>query len=132
MRKLISLEQEIITGLDSKGGKINNTALIKDISQINKLVRDVDYVRLLMIYFLCYDLNKKDKDTLLKSVPNETHRFILQNLEYIDADVIADGKKFKRRRPEMTAEQVTEYQRKSSQAEYENIRSEPLICDLIK
>ena len=77
MRKLISLEQEIITGLDSKGGKINNTALIKDISQINKLVRDVDYVRLLMIYFLCYDLNKKDKDTLLKSVPNETHRFIL-------------------------------------------------------
>ena len=40
-------------------------------------MRDVDYVRLLMIYFLCYDLNKKDKDTLLKSVPNENHRFIL-------------------------------------------------------
>jgi hypothetical protein len=95
-------------------------------------VRDVDYVRLLMIYFLCYDLNKKDKDTLLKSVPNENHRFILQNLEYIDAEVIAEGKKFKRRRPEMTAEQLTEYQRKSSQAEYENIRSEPLICELIK
>ncbi len=32
----------------------------------------------------------------------------------------------------MTPEQVTEYQRKSSQAEYENIRSEPLICELIK
>jgi hypothetical protein len=72
-------------------------------------VRDVDYVRLLMIYFLCYDLNKKDKDTLLKSVPNENHRFILQNLEYIDSEVIADGKKFKRRRPEMNAEQFTEY-----------------------
>ena len=70
-------------------------------------MRDVDYVRLLMIYFLCYDLN--NKDTLLKSVPNENHRFILQNLEYIDSEVIADGKKFKRRRPEMTAEQFTEY-----------------------
>ena len=109
LRKLIGLEQEIITGLDAKGGKINNTALVKEISQINKLVREQDYVRLLMIYFLCYDLNKKDKDTLLKSVPNENHRFILQNLEYIDADQVSDGKKFKRRRPEMTPEQFTEY-----------------------
>ena len=132
LRKLISLEQDIITGVDAKYAKMNNTSLVKEISQINKLVRDVDYVRLLMIYFICYDLNKKDKDTLLKSVPNENHRQILQNLEYLDAEATTEGKKFRRRRADMTQEQMLEYQRRSSQSDYENIRSEPLICELIK
>ncbi len=81
------MEQDIITGLDAKGNKINNTNLVKEISQINKLVRDTDYVRLLMLYFMCYDLNKKDKDTLLKSVPNESLRSIMLNLEYLDPDI---------------------------------------------
>jgi len=32
LRKLISLEQDIITGIDSKGNKVNNTTLVKEIS----------------------------------------------------------------------------------------------------
>jgi len=32
LHKLISLEQDIITGLDAKGQKINNTNLIKQMS----------------------------------------------------------------------------------------------------
>ena len=78
LRKLIQLEQDIITGIDSKGQKVNNTNLVKEISQISKsLPRDLDYLRLLMIYFSCFDLSKKDRDTLLKSLSNEQHRVIL-------------------------------------------------------
>lgn len=32
LRKLISLEQDIISGIDNKGNKINNTSVIKEIS----------------------------------------------------------------------------------------------------
>ena len=32
IRKLISLEQDIISGLDAKGSKVNNTTLVKEIS----------------------------------------------------------------------------------------------------
>lgn len=32
LRKLISLEQDIITGVDSRGQKINSTSLVKEIS----------------------------------------------------------------------------------------------------
>jgi hypothetical protein len=59
-----------------------------------------------MIYFICYELNKKDKETLLKSVPNEAHRQMLENLDLIDP---SDGKKLKRRRDEMTTDQFNEY-----------------------
>ena len=74
---------------------------MKEISKISKLLRDTDYVRLLMIYFVCYDLNKKDKETLLKSVPNEIHRQMLENLEFI---IPSEGKKLRRRRDELTSE----------------------------
>lgn len=56
-----------------------------------------------MIYFSCYDLNKKDKDTMLKSVDVDLHRLILQNLEYLDQN-LAESKKFKRRMEEMTVD----------------------------
>jgi len=49
-----------------------------------------------MIYFACYDLNKKDKDTLLKSVENENHRHILLNMEYLNEN-LANGKILRRR-----------------------------------
>jgi hypothetical protein len=32
LRKLIALEQDIITGVDSKGNKINSTMIVKEIS----------------------------------------------------------------------------------------------------
>ena len=102
LRKLITLEQEIITGVDHRGQKINNTTLVKELSQISKTLREVDYLRLLMIYFACFDLNRKDKDTLLKSISNESYRWILQNLEFLDPDLAAESKKFRRRREEMT------------------------------
>ena len=105
LRKLIQLEQDIISGLDSKGAKVNNTTLVKEMSSLSKHLRDLDYLRLLMIYFAVFDLNRKDKETLLKSIDNEKHRFILENIEYLDPDLVSDGsKKFKRRLDEMTTE----------------------------
>ena len=99
---------------------------------MSKTLRDTDYLRLLMIYFACFDLNRKDKDTLLKSVDNESHRSILENIEYLDSDLVSDKKKFKRRREEMSTEHFNEYARKLSSSEYEILRTEPKICSLIK
>jgi hypothetical protein len=59
-----------------------------------------------MIYFACYELNKKDKETLLKSVPKEDHRQMLENFDLIDP---SEGKKLRRRREEMTSDQYSEY-----------------------
>ena len=66
-----------------------------------------------MVYFACFDLSQKDKDTLLKSIPNEAHRLILKNMEILDSD-IGENKKFKRRYPTMTVDEYNEYARKFS------------------
>ena len=50
---------------------------MKDIIQISKSLAQKDYLRLLMVYFSCFDLAKKDKDTLVRSIENETHRMVL-------------------------------------------------------
>ena len=131
LRKLIQLEQDVVSGVDGKGQKVNNTTVVKEISQINREVKDVDYLRLLMIYFACFDLNQKDKDTLLKSIDNETHRLVLQNMEFLDHEM-TESKKFKRRKEEMTTDEFNDYARKLSQSNYEIIRTEPKICKLIK
>lgn len=57
VKKLICLEQDIICGLNASGQKVNNTNLIKEISQISKDLVPKDYLRLLMQYFACFDLN---------------------------------------------------------------------------
>ena len=85
-----------------------------------------------MIYFVCYDLNRKDKDTLLKSVESDSYRSVLENIEYLDSEMVADAKKFKRRREEMSSDQFSEYTRKLSASEYEILRTEPKVCSLIK
>ena len=51
--------------------------MVKDISQISKDLSEIDYLRLLIIYFCCYELAQKDKDTMLKSLNNENYRLIL-------------------------------------------------------
>lgn len=131
LRKLIALEQDIITGLDSKGQKVNNTNLVKEISQINKQLKEEDYVRLLMIYFVCYELNKKDKDTLMKSVENESYRHVLANLEYLDSGMLG-GSKLKRRHTEMTTDQYNDFTRRFAASDFEILRTEPVVCQLIK
>lgn len=101
-------------------------------SQLSKTLRETDYLRLLIIYFSCFDLNRKDKDTLLKSVDNESHRLVLENIEYLDPELISDAKKFRRRREELSTEGFNEFNRRLSSSEYEILRTEPRICSLIK
>ena len=64
-----------------------------------------------MIYFCCYDLNKKDKDTLLKSIDNDSHRHIILNMEYLDENM-SDKKILKRRQEELSNDAYNEYARK--------------------
>jgi len=107
---LINLEQKIITGLDQAGNKVNNTKLVMEVSQLAKDVSETDYLRLLIIYFCCFEPSAKDKSTMLKSLPEEKHRTIVQNLEYIDDKLVDTGKnKFKRRYKEQSEEAFVEY-----------------------
>ena len=91
--KIVDLEQNIISGLDpqldGKKKPISNVALVKAISQISKELNPRDYLRILMIYFVCYDLRSGDKQTMLKSFQKESYREILQNLELLDASKAA-------------------------------------------
>ena len=76
--KLVDLEQQIVSGLQNSLNvekiehlKISNTALVKLISQTSKELQPRDYLRVIMIYFACFDLAPKDKNTLLKSFQRE-------------------------------------------------------------
>ena len=99
---------------------------------MSKTLREQDYLRLLIIYFCCFDLNSKDKNTLLNSVESKSHRFVLENIEYLDSELVSDAKKFRRRREEMSTEQFNEYSRRLSSSEYEILRTEPRVCQLIR
>mmetsp|Transcript_47818 Transcript_47818/g.64836 ORF Transcript_47818/g.64836 Transcript_47818/m.64836 type:complete len:132 (+) Transcript_47818:246-641(+) len=83
IKKVVQLEGQIVSGLEGSK-KVNNTMLVKAISQVGKDLTEKDYLRMLMIYFACYDLSPKDRETLCKSVPRACHREVLKNMEYLD------------------------------------------------
>jgi hypothetical protein len=73
--------------------------VVKKISSLNKMLYDEDYLRLLMIYFACYDLSARDKDTMLKSIQKESYREAAKNMVFLDAEMRKEDKKFRRRAP---------------------------------
>ena len=61
--KIVDLEQMIVSGLKNDLNidridqlKVSNTDLVKLISQTSKELQPRDYLRILMIYFSCFDL----------------------------------------------------------------------------
>ena len=84
-----------------------------------------------MIYFACFDLAPKDKNTLLKSFQKEHHRFILQNLDFLDPS-LAMAQKFRRKHPIMTAAELQEYSLRNQKAAFKIVKCEPKICKLIR
>jgi hypothetical protein len=69
-----------------------------EVSQLAKDLTDVDYLRMLIIYMACFEMSTKDKSTMLKSLSEEKHRTIVQNLEFLDEKLVDKGSsKFKRR-----------------------------------
>ena len=132
-RELINLQQKIMTGLDSKGDKVNNTKIVMEVSQLAKDLTEVDYLRLLIVYFASFELSSKDKSTMLKSLSEEKHRTAVQNLEYIDERLVStDKSKFKRRFKEQSKDVFIEYQRQRAQSEFEILRNDPKICKILK
>ena len=61
-----------------------------------------------MIYFACFDLAPKDKNTLNKSLQKEQYREILQNMEFLDHS-LASATKFRRKHPVMTLQELQDY-----------------------
>ena len=95
-----------------------------EVSQLAKDVPELDYLRLLIIYFSNFELPPKDKATMLKSLSEERYRTIVKNLEYIDEKLVDNGgNKFRRRFKEYTQDQYIEYQREKSSSEFEILRS---------
>jgi len=84
-----------------------------------------------MVYFACFDLSPKDKETMLKSIPKESYREVLRNMEYLDIN-LAMGKKFKRRHPEMTTEELNLYLKKHSQSKFDIVKCETKICKILR
>ena len=48
-----------------------------EVSQLAKDLTDVDYLRLLIVYFSSFEMSAKDKATMLKSLSEEKHRYIV-------------------------------------------------------
>ena len=66
-----------------------------------------------MIYFICYDLKKEDKQTMLKSFQKESYREILQNQEFLyPAKSLATS--FSRTHPDMTAAEMKAFNLKNT------------------
>ena len=84
-----------------------------------------------MIFFVCFDLMPKDKQTMLKSFQKETYRDILQNLEYLDLSMAA-ATNFRRKHPEMTNDELNAFMLKNTKAKYKTLKCEPKILKLIR
>ena len=61
-----------------------------------------------MIYFCTFELAAKDRETLLKSIGKESYRSCIDNMSYLDESLLV-AKKFARRTPEMTKEELNMY-----------------------
>jgi hypothetical protein len=128
LAKIVDLEQTIISGKE-KTAKANNTAIVKAVSQISKELDARDYLRLLMVYFACFEMAPKDKETMLKSVTKENHRDAIQNLVYLNP-ALASESKFRRKHPEMTDSEMNVYLEAHSKAKLDILKCEPLIYKL--
>ena len=83
-----------------------------------------------MIYFICYDLKKEDKQTMLKSFQKESYREILQNQEFLyPAKSLATS--FSRTHPEMTVAEMKAFNLKNTKAKYKTLKCEPEIVKLL-
>mmetsp|Transcript_3092 Transcript_3092/g.5205 ORF Transcript_3092/g.5205 Transcript_3092/m.5205 type:complete len:149 (+) Transcript_3092:881-1327(+) len=104
-----------------------------EVSQLAKDLSDEDYLRLLIVYFCHFELTSNDKATMLKSLNQESHRKIAQNLEYLDEKLVSSSSnKFKRRFKEQPSDSFIEFQRLRAQSEFDILRSETKICWLLK
>lgn len=128
LAKLVDLEQTIISGKE-KTAKANNTAIVKLVSQMSKELEAKDYLRLLMVYFACFEMAPKDKETMLKSVQKESFRDAMQNLTYLNP-ALAKETKFRRKHPEMTDAEMNVYLEAHSRAKLDILKCEPRIHKL--
>ena len=83
-----------------------------------------------MIYFACFELAPKDKETMLKSVTKEQFRDSLQNMIYLNPE-IANEKKFRRKQPEMSQQAMQTYLEAHSKAKFEILKCEPKVMHLV-
>ena len=65
-------------------------------------------MRVLLIYFATFDLAPKDRETMMKSIQKDSYRNVLHNIEKLDP-AIGQAKKFARRSPMMTNDEVNDY-----------------------
>ena len=70
-KKLIDLEQLIISGVEKNGRPVLDRDIIKGLTSISKNLSREDHTRLLIQYLSCYELNKKDRYNIITSIQND-------------------------------------------------------------
>lgn len=80
----------------------------------------MDYLRVVMIFLCTFDLQPKDRETLLKSIGKESYRDCINNMSHLDDSAAEAVKKFARKdkAPEMTKEELNNYETKNSESSY--------------
>ena len=68
IRELIPLEQQILSGMDSKGDLVQNKNIISGLTKLSKKLTREDHTRILLQYLVNYEFLEKDRYNLITSI----------------------------------------------------------------
>lgn len=124
---LIKTEQMIISGLNDNGKEITNKEILKAIEGIYRNLEPIDHIRLLMIYFVCYEIPDKDMETLLSTLNGDYHD-ACKNLSCILGS--SNSGLIRRRVEVMGKSEYRDYSDQLANTDYEILKSIPEIAKL--
>lgn len=125
--KLIKVEQMIISGLNDSGKEVTNKDILKAIDNLYRDLDTNDHIRLLMLYFACYEVPEKDQHTLLSTLGSENHSAPI-NMQYILGKSSAGL--IRRRVEVMDRNEFRDYSDRLASTDYEILKSTPAIVKL--
>lgn len=124
---LIKVEQMIISGLNESGKEVTNKDILKEIENIYRKLEPIDHIRLLMIYFACYEVPEGDMKTLLSTLSHEHHEACM-NMHYILGK--PSSGLIRRRVEVMDKNEFRDYSDRLASTDYEILKTTPAIVKL--
>ncbi|CAI2361502.1 unnamed protein product [Moneuplotes crassus] len=126
---LIRVEQLIISGVDDSGNEVTNKDIIKEINGIYKSLHPDDHIRLILLYFTCYEVSDKDAKSLISTL-GQDGQVACENLKLI---LGSSSSGFIRRRvPVMDIDEFGDYSDRLASTEYEILKTTPSITKIAK
>ncbi len=110
LARLVEVEQLVLSGVDDFGKTAPNRTLIQEISKMKKELTEEDFLRLLWLYLVMYDLPEKDiSDFVNNNASSPRGRDILRNLKRLGAVSSRKTGKIERRLPLITGVEFKRY-----------------------